>query len=93
MIGGYGGIGRRAGFRFLCRKACGFDPHYPYHTGASIVSLAPVFRLWKNLRFERFLNRIRTAARKLFLSQNIKSQAHVLTFFMCAAARIANARR
>ena len=28
---GYGGIGRRAGFRFLCRKACGFDPHYPYH--------------------------------------------------------------
>ena len=28
---GYGGIGRRAGFRFLCRKACGFDPHYPHH--------------------------------------------------------------
>ena len=29
-ICGYGGIGRRAGFRFLCRKACGFDPHYPH---------------------------------------------------------------
>ena len=32
MLCGYGGIGRRAGFRFLCRKACGFDPHYPYQT-------------------------------------------------------------
>ena len=32
---GYGGIGRRAGFRFLCRKACGFNPHYPYHVGTS----------------------------------------------------------
>ena len=30
FLGGYGGIGRRAGFRFLWRDPCGFDPHYPY---------------------------------------------------------------
>ena len=29
-ICGYGGIGRRAGFRFLWSDSCGFDPHYPY---------------------------------------------------------------
>ena len=40
---GYGGIGRRAGFRFLWSDPCGFDPHYPYHVGASFVSLAPTF--------------------------------------------------
>lgn len=34
---GYDGIGRRAGFRFLCRKACGFDSHYPYHVDAKFV--------------------------------------------------------
>lgn len=30
FICGYGGIGRRAGFRFLCRKVYGFDSHYPH---------------------------------------------------------------
>ena len=30
---GYGGIGRRAGFRFQWSDPCGFDPHYPYHVG------------------------------------------------------------
>ena len=27
---GHDGIGRRAGFRFLCRKACGFKSHCPH---------------------------------------------------------------
>ena len=26
-----------------CGQPCGFDPHYPYHVGASFVSLAPTF--------------------------------------------------
>ena len=26
-----------------CGQPCGFDPHYPYHVGASLVLLAPVF--------------------------------------------------
>ena len=26
-----------------CGQPCGFDPHYPYHVGASVASLAPVF--------------------------------------------------
>ena len=43
IICGYDGIGRRAGFRFLCRKACEFDPHYPYHVGANVISFAPTF--------------------------------------------------
>ena len=30
-ICGYGGNGRLGGFRFFCREACGFEPHYPYH--------------------------------------------------------------
>ena len=30
LIRGYGGIGRRAGFRFQWSDPCGFDPHYPY---------------------------------------------------------------
>ena len=30
-ICGYGGNGRLGGFRFLCREACGFESHYPYH--------------------------------------------------------------
>ncbi len=38
---GYGGIGRRAGFRFLCRKACGFDPHYPYQLRNSLFGTNP----------------------------------------------------
>ena len=29
---GSGGIGRHAGFRFLCFRACGFKSHLP-HTG------------------------------------------------------------
>ena len=37
-ICGYGGIGRRAGFRFLCRKACGFDPHYPHKRKSAMSS-------------------------------------------------------
>ena len=36
-ICGYGGIGRRAGFRFLCCKACGFESHYPHHVGTEIL--------------------------------------------------------
>jgi hypothetical protein len=28
---GHGGIGIRAGFRFQCRKACGFESHCPHH--------------------------------------------------------------
>ena len=36
---GYGGIGRRAGFRFLWRNSYGFDPHYPYHVGAKSAPL------------------------------------------------------
>ena len=40
---GYDGIGRRAGFRFLCRKACGFDPHYPYHIQLAHCLLLPLF--------------------------------------------------
>ena len=37
IICGYDGIGRRAGFRFLCREACGFESHYPQEmrTGCS----------------------------------------------------------
>ena len=42
-ICGYDGIGRRAGFRFLCREACGFDPHYPYHVAADVISFAATF--------------------------------------------------
>ena len=42
-ICGYDEIGKHAGFRFQCRKACGFESHYPYHVGASFVSLAPTF--------------------------------------------------
>ena len=32
LLCGYGGIGRRAGFRFLWSDPCGFDPHYPYQS-------------------------------------------------------------
>ena len=35
VIRGYDGIGRHAGFRFLCREACGFESHYPYHEKGS----------------------------------------------------------
>lgn len=39
-IWGYGEIGRRARFRFLCRKAYGFESLYPYHdTVAKLVRL------------------------------------------------------
>lgn len=31
-MGGYDEIGRHAGFRFLCRKACGFESRYPYQS-------------------------------------------------------------
>ena len=34
-ICGYGGNGRLGGFRFLCREACGFESHYPYHGESS----------------------------------------------------------
>ena len=40
---GYDEIGKHAGFRFQCRKACGFESHYPYHVGASFISLAPTY--------------------------------------------------
>ena len=33
---GYGGIGRRAGFRFQWSDPCGFEPHYPYHPMRSL---------------------------------------------------------
>ena len=42
IICGYDGIGRRAGFRFLCREACGFDPHYPYQQKEASVRM-PLF--------------------------------------------------
>ena len=44
-ICGYGGIGRRAGFRFLCCKACGFESHYPHHCqkGRIFIGLNPSF--------------------------------------------------
>ena len=32
-LSGYGGIGRRVRFRFLCRMACGFKSHWPQQTG------------------------------------------------------------
>ena len=46
-IRGYGGIGRRAGFRFLWSNPCGFDPHYPYHVGAKSALLRCSFILLK----------------------------------------------
>lgn len=46
-IRGYGGIGRRAGFRFLWSDPCGFDPHYPYHVGAKSALLRYSFILLK----------------------------------------------
>ena len=46
-IRGYGGIGRRAGFRFLWSDPCGFDPHYPYHVGAKSALLRCSFILLK----------------------------------------------
>ena len=30
QLRGYDEIGKHAGFRFQCRKACGFESHYPY---------------------------------------------------------------
>ena len=29
-LSGYGGIGRRVRFRFLCHMACGFKSHWPH---------------------------------------------------------------
>ena len=36
-ICGYGGNGRLGGFRFLCREACGFESHYPYHNWTPVL--------------------------------------------------------
>ena len=62
FIRGYGGIGRRAGFRFLCRKACGFDPHYPHkrkkHVGSyrtNVLFLIMVTLLVTLLNFQTAL--------------------------------------
>jgi hypothetical protein len=49
VICGYGGIGRRAGFRFLCREACGFDPHYPYHKNRCGKNGAAAVFLYKKI--------------------------------------------
>ena len=32
MLRGYGGIGRRAGFRFQWSDPCGFESHYPHQS-------------------------------------------------------------
>ena len=42
-ICGYDEIGKHAGFRFQCRKACGFESHYPYHVAADDISFAATF--------------------------------------------------
>ena len=55
LICGYGGIGRRAGFRFLCREACGFDPHYPYHKSTVIlIELRWTFSMPENRLIQGF---------------------------------------
>ena len=47
-ICGYGGNGRLGGFRFLCREACGFESHYPYH------NWTPVLIRWVSNRVSSF---------------------------------------
>ena len=39
------GIGRHAGFRFLCRKTCGFESLQAHHVVADYVSFATTFLL------------------------------------------------
>ena len=46
---GYGGIGRRARFRILCRKVCRFDPCYPHHRRGKLRYLR-FFATQKNSR-------------------------------------------
>ena len=46
-ICGYGGIGRRVGFRFQCRKACRFKSCYPHYFEELTTSVVGSFFTFK----------------------------------------------